>query len=695
MRTGVYEEFISGNIEGVSPHYTLPSRELSITLRNRDQLKAPVIAHFEENAFVSRESVRNCCSIPGGYMYFSYGNRIHCTNLTAWTVKEVENTSYPIVELKSSRPGTGALICQSAEGVVSCFRVETGGSLARSFEVVAHKGSRVAVHPGGKHFSICDPDKLAIHDSGCSDPVFSFPNKDLGPTAFAPDDEHVLFHGGISAISIYDVREGGIVSSIKPQPATVSYTAYSSDLKYTLLEANPGRSTEIAAFSSSHAVVQIFDTRMARSPVCEYALPECPTWSHMEYDKEGKRLLVSRTMGCSAYVMSRRGDKSWSCMREISVVTPIYTQIHKFNTDTGVRAAQEVDATRAERHKRAVIRSKFADAVAEVSLGCCFGDSGKIFSVSSFGNIFSVTPTDTAPAGDPPERLRRFFSFTARSENIEFSSDEVIEKLKRMEASALQTNCRIKLNPPEQIWLQFFLGLSKGLSHCKTHPKARKSKPGSFWWNQCVSTCSPIKHIPGPGRKVSPGDCFKFSIISIIIAFAHSHDYPLPRRALLRYLETIAYGRAVDWCQVVLDERYVTVKYLEGVEKLQAPVDVSADNVGHTDTLHLAKEEGSFSSSDDEGEGEVMRGRQNLVKPMLLVKQLRYADPGERSHVINKSVLDRLRLKYPAGDTDSVFKNSDRVVRFEDEAVVSPVNRTASDVAPPTPPSAKSRRAGF
>lgn len=693
MQTGVYEGFISGNIEGAPRHYTLPARELSVT--SRSQYKATVIADFEENAFVSRESVRNCCSISGGYMYFSYGNTIHCTSPTAWTVSEVHNATDPIVELKSSRSRNGVLISQSAEGMVSCFRVETDGSLARSIEAVTFKGSRVAIHPSGKHFAICDLDKLAIHDSGCSDPVFWFPNKELGPTAFAPDDEHVLYHGGISAISIYDVREGGIVSSIKPHPATVSYTAYSSDLKYTLLEANPGCSTEIAAFSSSHAVVRIFDTRMVRSPLCEYALPECPTWSHMEYDQEGKRLLVSRTMGCSAYVMSRRGDQSWSCMREISVVTPIYTQIHKFNTDSGLKAAKEVDATRAERHKRAVIRSKFADAVAEVSLGSCFRDSNEIFSVSSLGNIFSVIPTDAAPAVDPPERLRRYFSFSDRSEKIELSFDEVIEKLKRMDARSLHQNSRIKLNPPEQLWLQCFLGLSKGLSHCKTHPKARKSKPGSFWWNQCVTTCSPIKHIPGPGRKVTAGDFFKFSIISILIAFAHSHDNALPRRALLRYLETLANGRGVDWCKIVLDERYVTVKYLEGVQKLLAPVYVSADDVRHTETAHIAKEEGSFSSSDDEGEGEVMRGRQNLVKPMLLVKQLRYSGPGERGHVINKSVLDRLRLKYPSGDTDSGLKNSDRVVRFENEAVLSPLKRSASEVLAPNPPSAKSRRAGF
>ena len=621
------------------------------------------------------------------------------------------------MEVMGNYENNSAVLVRGIGGSVTCLGIVADGSISPASSIPSSKSCRIGLSPTSAQFCVSDGTKLSVYSAESPDPIFWFLSS-TGPCRFSKEDDNVIFHGGLQSISVFDMREGCAVSSIGPHPGCVTMGAYSNDRSYSLLSLNPVRTTELAAYSSTNQLVQLFDSRHTRSPLFEFALPGRETrlwpqlrywdWRTLEYSPDGKQLIISRPGNLTAFVIAIDGPDCVSPMAEIPVCPTRNEQVRQYNART-IQEERETDLRRKRMATEGYITRAARDTPMECSLGVSFNQSGQqVLSISSFGNLYLTSSGDADAASIPDttrQVVKREFTHAHVKDPSIIPLSDITTGLSKLESVK---SVKTILRSPEQFWVQNFVGLARGIGVCALHPN--NGVPGSYYWNECVNTCK-LRQRSGPPKGVRTGSIRVTSVHAVIAAYNDGYGVLLPDPAVRAYLAFLS-TESVEWCTIRFEDDVLVVKYhvVPPVPRVRKSRSIRPviEPVEAADTPPLPQEETIFSSSssDDEGDGiAVFGGRKELVKPNLLVTELHTPDV-ENHRLINPTMIAKLREKWGAGskgmdvagDTHAKPRVTFQPPELDEDVVFgdAPAKRTAGETELPTPPSARARRqAGF
>jgi hypothetical protein len=638
------------------------------------------------NRFVTLGDVNTvACVGTSLYSFNNYGCNIGQLNLGNFNPSELVCCSGP----------SSFILARDLEGAVNCYQIGREGTISKVFENATNQGD-VRVALATTQYALSTGSRLSLIECGSTDPIFWFPSS-VGPVRFLPEDENILLHGGEKSVQMYDVREGGPVSDICVHPAAVSLTAYTKDLSYSMLAVNPKRSTEIVAFSQTHSVLQMFDSRINRSPVVEFQLPIKRAWRNLEYNSSGSRILISEPYSYYGFVVDVFGSEQVSCLRKMDLVEPRSAQIHKYNNSIENK----------RNYTTKFVSANTADA--EVSVGACFVDSA-VHSFTSKGRIFQCFPNAPGTNTLTNEIRERFSNPDIEAQGKIVGLEQIAHSL--FLRSRTTKYERQKLRGKEQAWLLSFLGIA---GQFVDDEDMATSKPGSFLWNRAADKdCSFRQIFP---EKLPAAGIRRFSFFRIQMAFSETMGEYLSIKAIWDYCQYLS-SQEPGWCRVWIESEQergvVCVEIFERKArrpKKRKPIVIKKQQEEEPSVI---SQENSSSSSDDED----ITKRVDLVKPMLVVKELFSSNPDDH-RVITQKMIAQLRSAWGTTQLDTVSSPVVQMTAITDseeeeipEAVVGKSvqffeskvvdeddefssKRTASISSLPTPPPARIRRAGF
>lgn len=679
MISGFLSPFVSPRTFSLSPIYRsvdLSDNNLRITVADEFSRTFPL-----GDASPGTVPYSNCVARLGENSYIgSAGVDLHVVQSGLHETVTASPDGPRIVELFSNR-------CQEQFGLV---RLHSGSimTLTRSTQ-----GS-YQLNQGPKFSSFCsialssDPGSYCVSEGEklfvfSGEREISFPLS-AGPVEYLPRDPNVLVHGTSTSLGFFDIRTGRqVLSWVSAHPGCVTLTSYTQNLNYSLIGVNPVHVSQIAAFSSVHSVFQLIDSRKIANPIAELALPEREhiltrpmrrsPWKRLEFRDDGRQILLVRPgyieAGC---VIGVDPEGQYSPLSILPLVPTREAQVCKFNKD-----------------KSKSVREGF-----EVCMGAMFSYSNRseIVSVTSKGRFLHISDaSDSFSSFSSINATKRQahkvwfndLSFEGSTKFIAFNRvEEAITLLKEV-----KPHYRL-LYAYEQAWMQWFVGLCRGLKKCKKHAGVGSSVPGSSVWLRCVqSGCVPrIK--AGPPRGVYDGQVNFSSIYSIHLAYGRSFGAVMNRhriRDYLKYLEESANG----WCEAKFlqyDDCFM-VKYnivssvsclREEKISLEPPKSISEDD--SEDQLEVSISQDVFSQRKE-------TERSLVAKSVVAKSDLK---------VVKDSLIEKLKIMYShdaSKDPSLSFTPTKRALA-DDESFDSMMALAPAHGSSPLPPKSK-QRAGF
>lgn len=501
---------------------------------------------------------------------FCYGDTVFARDLSNETL--IASCSFPgnvLVDMERHHENKTFLLVRSAKGQVHILRTNDDmkhSNLVHIDSVERDPLTQMALDGTGSFYCIGDSDLLSVFDmTNPTIPIFSLKRQSAGPVAFAPSTQpNVIYQGFRTYLGVVDLRESSEVSRILPNPAQITLTSYSTLLKYSCLSVNPCRDTEIAAFSQQHQALQVFDSRSVRSPVFEWALSgreyrtedrlPPPPIRHIEYSSDGSRILINRPMSFSSYVVSlvpSNSPDAASYFVEVPVCPDMDSQIDDINARRKAALEAKYPPHRSQKTAREFNAMKFLtrnvnNAWIEFSLGACFvGPRPDILSVSSMGNLFTVSQPTSESA---PERSQRPPSHIPRTvgvsrifpPEVQFISPEHVDLIlarlnRKFRPRALYPRPVRELSNRDKFFLYCITKIVPHLPSCLHHRGSEKSSPGSFVWNMCVDTCGYRRPSHPPSDPV--GTTYVTTVRQIQFAYNEMYGMHLHAKTIVDFFQ--------------------------------------------------------------------------------------------------------------------------------------------------------------
>lgn len=644
MFSGILEEFKACRLsEGPAPFVEgsdiMPVTLLHEATKTQKKKSADILPDSGE-----LHQIWNCMTAISGQRHiFSVGRHVYSMNSRGKT-RELEGFEGRCVnELIGCGRNSPMFACRDVKNNLWVLEAKPDDSLKEIFHHISGTPARFAFTPSG--YCVSDKTSIAVYETGNDDPSYIFPEGG-GPVLTSCSDPNLIFHGSTDAINILDMREGYRVSQLKVHPASISLTAYSHNLDYTLLTQHESRPFEIASFSQAHCVVQIFDTRKSNHPLIESALAGrekiSSPYRHMQFSPNGKLLGLFQPLTSSMSVVSvQPGGRlsTWSCVSTV-----------------GSKSGSET---------RQVGRPR--KSLSESCCGFSLGDSD-ILSITTTGNMYKVSHVSS-------KRVSSVDS--ARISDLPKMAPTKLKKLSRFLNRKIVAPVRRHLLWTEMFWIQCKVGACRGLSRCSTHPLAHKSELGSFYWNQCVFSCSVRRKLPHIHRKTS------VFIFDIFRDFFTTYGYRLDHKMVMTYLRQLEAEESDIVSVRVNDARgTVDVEWTPAVEDLEASQPEPSVQPEVTDEDSSESEDVEMVDEKIiESQVSVFSQRKELVRPLLLFTSLPHlTEPASSRRLINPALVEKLRGPVPVKPT--ISREISQIV--PDNVVYIPLDRSLG--AAPLPP---------
>jgi hypothetical protein len=252
-----------------------------------------------------------------------------------------------------------------------------------------------------------------------------------------------------------------------------------------------------------------------------------------------------------------------------------------------------------------------------------------------------------------------------------------LKKLSRFLNRKIVAPVRRHLLWTEMFWIQCKVGACRGLSRCSTHPLAHKSELGSFYWNQCVFSCSVRRKLPHIHRKTS------VFIFDIFRDFFTTYGYRLDHKMVMTYLRQLEAEESDIVSVRVNDARgTVDVEWTPAVEDLEASQPEPSVQPEVTDEDSSESEDVEMVDEKIiESQVSVFSQRKELVRPLLLFTSLPHlTEPASSRRLINPALVEKLRGPVPVKPT--ISREMSQIV--PDNVVYIPLDRSLG--AAPLPP---------
>lgn len=587
----------------------------------------------------------NCISRFGDNIVASTGSEVHMIGVGDSKWIEGPCGGSRIVETIGSEWQGEFGLSRLEDGTISSFT-------SSSEEIRMHGKYSMASHVGVSSvagtYSVSEGLNLSVF--GCEDsskPNFSFPQlPSVGPVEYLPHNPDVMLHGGSNSLSFLDLRSAAIIQgSVSVHPGCVSATAYTVEMNYSLVSVSPVSEYQIAAVSSMHNVVQIFDSRKQSSALlAEFSIPgreniisrpmiPCP-WKRLEFSRDGAALLLVRP-----------GNIQGACVLNVSPLSPISVvplcpsredQINEYNERMRVSALQTKNAPKTMEYSGIL---SCPDGFFEISLGATFNttsSSREIISVTSKGRIL-VIKNSTSKGTEKKNFMPPPKSWFNLSSNTSPDLSLVVApplQLLQVEASRQQ-----HLYQYEQVWIQCFVGTCRGLRKCIKHGKASRSKIGSARWMECMQSkeCA-VRLKPGPPESAYNGQVRFTHLSSLILAYGSTFGRLVNVHKVKEYLQYLQ-SSACEWCEASFDESSecfkVTVREKKNSREL-------VEKNFHEKNNDMEME--IFSDNEDQDGNMFDQRKQVVATSRLVVKSVVVAD---HLNIIHTNLIENLREMYP------------------------------------------------
>ena len=522
----------------------------------------------------------NCMSPCGPNAHvLSSGSRLLTLRGDGLETAKVLPTSQPISYVLGNR---SQIACRDFSGDVRVLAAKNDGSYSICFERKFTKEVRHGITYGG--FCVSDSNSISAFDIGApEEPIFVF-SEGGGPVTYCPENSNVIYHGSSLYVCALDLREGMQVANYKVHPGAISLAAYTSVMDYRHVSVNPRRPHELAAFSEAHCLVQLFDVRNQKGPVCEIALPgreelmspvrtHLAGYRHMEYSPNGSRLAVFKQ--CSAAGVLFQTKQGLHCWEEVSLCPET-----------------------------------------EASFGTCWDHRDDVLlSLSESGKIYSIEArtTQESPIKEGKRKSGRFVMIPFESIAQGLNSASSLKKPETVKA----------LDRSDQLWLKAKIGLIQGLAECHRHPVAAHAEPGSYMWNRCIDQCK-----SGEGSQPPPVGTRKISrVFKLVSEYSATYGEQLDMETVRNFLREL--GPPVK----LVNSETILVEFLP-------PMPAEPDRA--IALFQPSPEVSSGSDSGDDAEAGIMTQKIVLEKRKLILSEL----PKTGGRLIDLPLVEHLKQCY-------------------------------------------------